>query len=123
MRKRKLYSVLLAVIIITVFMNCVHYEKRQKVENFENMDLSDQTVSIDKNMISIYDKDIEYLKTLPQSEKAVEALENIKKLLVKNKLRISACEDIFSYNKNLEIYADFINTQTEEVVDRLSSLE
>lgn len=104
-------------------MNCVHYEKRQKVENFENMDLSDQTVSIDKNMISIYDKDIEYLKTLPQSEKAVEALENIKKLLVKNKLRISACEDIFSYNKNLEIYADFINTQTEEVVDRLSSLE
>ncbi len=73
-------------------------------------------------MMKLYDEDIEYVETLG-GKAAAEAMRNIKQLFIDNNYVISSEKDVTEYYKNVNVYSEFISTQPEEVVDRLSNLE
>lgn len=74
-------------------------------------------------MMKLYDQDIEYvLKTLGNAS-AADALRGIKQLFLDNNFVISSEKAVKSYFEYMEVYSDFIDTQSEEVIDRLSDLE
>ncbi len=80
-------------------------------------------IEVTPEQLSLYDKDIEYLSSVPNSENAVVALKNIKRLFEINNLKISSQDAVNQYNENANIYADFINNASKKVIDKLSILE
>lgn len=76
-----------------------------------------------QDMLKLYDDDIEYIAKTLGNAPAADALRGIKQLFLDNNFTISSEKAVKNYWDYLKIYSDFIDTQSEEVIDRLSSLE
>lgn len=74
-------------------------------------------------MMELYDEDITFISTTLGIRDAADALQNIKQLFIDNNYSIASEDAIREYHKNLNVYIEFIGTQTEDVVDRLSRHE
>ena len=74
-------------------------------------------------MMALYDADIQYIEQTLHNTEAAQALRNIKQLLVDNQYVLSTSNAISAYVDNVGVYEQFINTQPDEVIDRLSDWE
>lgn len=76
-----------------------------------------------QSMMKLYDEDIEYIAKTLGNAQAADALRGIKQLFLDNNFTISSKDAVKSYFNYIQVYSDFIATQSEDVIDRLSSLE
>lgn len=80
-------------------------------------------VEASAEQIALYGTDANYIRNSLHNEEAAKALEGIQKLLVNNGGVLSSEESIRGYLEHMAVYAAFVETQPNEVVDILSSLE
>ncbi|MCR4964091.1 MAG: hypothetical protein K6A41_00380 [Bacteroidales bacterium] len=74
-------------------------------------------------MMPLYDEDADYIEQTLHHAGAAQALRNIKQLFIDNQYVLSTPATIQAYLENAAVYESFIQTQPQEVIDRLSSLE
>jgi hypothetical protein len=65
---------------------------------------------------------INYLRVELGAAEAADAMQNIQDLFATNDWVLSTPDAVGSYYENLQIYEDFCNTQTEDVLERLNNL-
>jgi len=91
-----------------------------------NEDTSNQSTVIiecSPEQLLEYDDAVNYISNDLHNETAAQALRNIKQLFINNNFCISSPLEVEKYNHYLRVYANFIASQPDSVVDRLSAME
>ncbi len=110
-------------LLLSIFNSCDDKSRNFQNSNF-NADLqADSTVmEFTAEMISLYDEDIKYLRRQKGADEAVQALEDIKKLVVQNDYVLNTPETVEKYNQYLRKYAESIQRQPAWVQNRMSNM-
>lgn len=111
-------------LLLSIFNSCDDKSRNFQNNNF-NADLqADSTVmEFTAEMISLYDEDIKYLRRQKGADEAVQALEDIKKLVVQNDYVLNTPETVEKYNQYLRKYAESIQRQPAWVQNRIAKMK
>lgn len=66
-----------------------------------------------------YDEDIQYLKSRKDTRNAIQALENIKKIMIENNYILDTPELIIEYRKNVRKFVECIKNQPVFVREKM----
>lgn len=118
-----IFSMVGLMLLLSIFNSCDDKSRNFQNNNF-NADLqADSTVmEFTAEMISLYDEDIKYLRRQKGADEAVQALEDIKKLVVQNDYVLNTPETVEKYNQYLRKYAESIQRQPAWVQNRMSNM-
>lgn len=118
-----IFSMVGLMLLLSIFNSCDDKSRNFQNNNF-NADLqADSTVmEFTAEMISLYDEDIKYLRRQKGADEAVQALEDIKKLVVQNDYVLNTPETVEKYNQYLRKYAESIQRQPARVINRMSNM-
>lgn len=118
-----IFSMVGLMLLLSIFNSCDDKSRNFQNNNF-NADLqTDSTVmEFTAEMISLYDEDIKYLRRQKGADEAVQALEDIKKLIVQNDYVLNTPETVEKYNQYLRKYAESIQRQPAWVQNRMSNM-
>lgn len=118
-----IFSMVGLMLLLSIFNSCDDKSRNFQNNNF-NADLqADSTVmEFTAEMISLYDEDIKYLRRQKGADEAVQALEDIKKLIVQNDYVLNTPETVEKYNQYLRKYAESIQRQPAWVQNRMSNM-
>ncbi|MCQ2292247.1 MAG: hypothetical protein MJZ39_03705 [Bacteroidales bacterium] len=119
-----IFSMVGLMLLLSIFNSCDDKSRNFQNNNF-NADLqADSTVmEFTAEMISLYDEDIKYLRRQKGADEAVQALEDIKKLVVQNDYVLNTPETVEKYNQYLRKYAESIQRQPAWVQNRIAKMK
>lgn len=119
-----IFSMVGLMLLLSIFNSCDDKSRNFQNNNF-NADLqTDSTVmEFTAEMISLYDEDIKYLRRQKGADEAVQALEDIKKLVVQNDYVLNTPETVEKYNQYLRKYAESIQRQPAWVQNRIAKMK
>lgn len=82
-------------------------------------DFSGIVVETSKDLMHAYDEDIQYLKSRKDTRNAIQALENIKKIMIENNYILDTPELIIEYRKNVRKFVECIKNQPVFVREKM----